>query len=166
MNITVNINAPELAQAINGLAVALSRGQAVTPEVIVPVQPAPVPSVPAQQYTQQPVQPAVPVQPYDQQMQQPVQPYGQQPQQYAQPYSAVPTAPVQQAQPIAQQTAVPTATQTYDVQQLAVAATALMEAGHNITALLSQFGVAALTQLPKERFGEFATALRGMGAKI
>lgn len=33
-------------------------------------------------------------------------------------------------------------------------------------ALLQQFGINAVTDLPKERYGEFATALRGLGANI
>ena len=64
--------------------------------------------------------------------------------------------------------AVPTAVPTYTLDQLAVAATPLMDAGrrNEIVSLLSQFGVAALTQLPQEAYGSFATALRGMGANI
>lgn len=64
--------------------------------------------------------------------------------------------------------AVPVAPQTYTVEQLAVAATQLMDAGRqsDLMALLSSFGVQALTQLPKEQYGNFATQLRAMGAKI
>jgi hypothetical protein len=32
--------------------------------------------------------------------------------------------------------------------------------------LLQSFGVQALTQMPPNRYGEFATALRGLGAQI
>ena len=32
--------------------------------------------------------------------------------------------------------------------------------------LLASFGVQTVSELPKERFGEFVTALRGLGAKI
>ncbi len=78
---------------------------------------------------------------------------------------------VQPAQPaIAQQPPanVPTSAPTCNLEQLAVAATPLIDAGRQaeLVDLLSQFGVQALTQLPKERYGEFATALRGLGAKI
>lgn len=64
--------------------------------------------------------------------------------------------------------AVPTATPTYTMDQLAVAATQLMDAGRRteIVALLEQFGVQALTLLPKGQYGAFATQLRAMGAKI
>jgi len=65
-------------------------------------------------------------------------------------------------------TAVPTVAQTYTLDQLAVAATQLVDAGRReeLVALLGQFGVQALTALPKEQYGAFATALRQMGAKI
>lgn len=55
---------------------------------------------------------------------------------------------------------------TYD--DLAHAAAPLMDAGKTpeLQALLRSYGVQALTQLPKERYGEFATALRSMGARI
>jgi hypothetical protein len=55
---------------------------------------------------------------------------------------------------------------TYD--DLAHAAAPLMDAGKTpeLQALLRSFGVQALTQLPKERYGEFATSLRGMGARL
>ena len=51
---------------------------------------------------------------------------------------------------------------------LARAAIPLMDAGGQqaLVGLLSQFGVSALPELPKEQYGAFATALRGMGAKI
>ena len=57
---------------------------------------------------------------------------------------------------------------TYEQDQLARAASALMDAGKQkqLIDLLARFGVQGLTQLPKERYGEFATALRGLGARI
>ena len=63
---------------------------------------------------------------------------------------------------------VPTTQQTYTMEQLAVAATQLVDAGRReeLVGLLGQFGVQALTALPKEQYGAFATALRQMGAKI
>lgn len=71
-------------------------------------------------------------------------------------------------QPPAQPAAVPTSAQTYTMEQLAVAATQLMDAGRRaeLVNLLNQFGVQALTALPKEQYGAFATQLRAMGAKI
>lgn len=64
--------------------------------------------------------------------------------------------------------AVPTATATYTIDQLAYAASPLIDAGKlpELQALLGQFGVNILTELPAEQYGAFATALRGLGAKI
>lgn len=78
-----------------------------------------------------------------------------------------PAAPI--AQPQQAPVMVPTANApTYTLEQLAVAATPLTDAGRQqeLIGLLAQFGVQALTHLPKEQYGAFATALRGMGAKI
>lgn len=65
-------------------------------------------------------------------------------------------------------TPVPTTQVSYDINQLAVAATGLMDAGkqQDLMNLLAKFGVQALTQLPKEQYGAFATELRGLGANI
>lgn len=63
---------------------------------------------------------------------------------------------------------VPTSTTTYTVDQLAVAATTLVDSGKlaELQQLLSRFNVQALTQLPQDKYGEFATELRGLGGKI
>ena len=63
---------------------------------------------------------------------------------------------------------VPTAAQTYTQDQLALAASGLVDAGRmtELQQLLASFNVQALTQLPKEHYGAFATKLREMGAKI
>lgn len=63
----------------------------------------------------------------------------------------------------------PTATPpTYTIDVLSAAAAPLMAQGRQaeLVNLLNSFGVQALTMLPPERFGDFATALRGLGAKI
>ena len=81
--------------------------------------------------------------------------------------TAVPTAPMQQApQPNLQ--AVPTTAPSYTKDQLAVASTQLVDAGRReaLVQLLYSFGVQALTALPKEQYGAFATKLREMGAKM
>ena len=73
-----------------------------------------------------------------------------------------------QEQYVAPTTTVPTTAPTYNMDQLSVAATQLVDAGRRteLVALLSSFGVQALTALPKEQYGAFATSLRAMGAKI
>ena len=81
--------------------------------------------------------------------------------------SAAPTAPttVPTAAPTTPPTA-PTSVPQYDFNQLAVATMQLQQAGHNIFEIFQQFGITALNQLPKERYGEYAAVLRQRGAKI
>ena len=77
--------------------------------------------------------------------------------------------PVQSpAQPAPTQQAVPTSQPTYAMDDLSRAAMTLMDTGRQdeLRKLLAQFGVQSLPDLPQERYGAFATALRGMGAKI
>jgi hypothetical protein len=146
VNISINIEAPQLANAILALAAALSGKQFQSvvsqngSEVVQPVQQAPVQPDNVVQFQQQPIP------------------------------SSVPTAPVPQQPPAApvQQQAVPTSAPTYTMDQLAVAATQLMDAGRQpeLLNLLQSFGVPSLMALPKEQYGNFATQLRGMGANL
>lgn len=80
------------------------------------------------------------------------------------PVSVTPTvqAPVPQPSPV------PTAEHTYTAEELQVAAVALVDKGMmvQLQGLLQQFGVNSLPELPVEKYGAFATALRGMGAQI
>ena len=71
-----------------------------------------------------------------------------------------------QAQPPVQQA--PTQKTTYTLDDLARAAATLMDSGRQgeLIQLLGQFGAEALTMLPPEQYGAFATALRGLGAQI
>ena len=89
------------------------------------------------------------------------------------PVQAVPTAPITQAAPTVapvQQpvpvTPVPTTERTYTLDELANAAMTLMDKGMQtqLQELLAGYGVEALPALPKDQYGNFATALRGMGA--
>lgn len=161
MNFTLNIEAPGLVKAIQSLADALSNTniksavelgmnqdqtanqQPQTPEQvqqpIVHQQPEPV--------TQQ-IPTAVPTQVQPNQQQAPLQ---SQPEQTQQPAQGVPTS-----------------APSYDMNQLAVAATQLMDAGRqqDLLSLLASFGAQSLMALPKEQYGAFATKLREMGAKI
>lgn len=98
--------------------------------------------------------------------------YTQQPTQPPQQGYGAPTVPVAQPTPPApsQQPsgAVPTSAPTYDLTQLGVAAQPIVDAGrqNEIIAWLNQRGVQALTQLDPSQYGEFATFLRSLGAKI
>lgn len=81
-----------------------------------------------------------------------------------QPEAITPTAQVPAPQPAP----VPTAEHTYTAEELQVAAVALVDKGMmvQLQGLLQQFGVNSLPELPAEKYGAFATALRGMGAQI
>lgn len=138
ITIDLNVNAPELVEAIRTL------GEALTGAGLAPVAPA---------SQTQPAQMA---------------PFPQQPAPAPQFQQPAPASPVAQPTHPAVPAAVPTSAQTYTMEQLAVAATGLMDQGHRekLVQLLAQFGVNALTVLPKEQYGAFATALRAMGAKI
>lgn len=76
------------------------------------------------------------------------------------------TVPVTPAQPA--MSTVPTTERTYSLDELANAAMTLMDKGmqNQLQELLASYGVEALPALPREMYGNFATALRGMGANI
>lgn len=157
MNITLTIQAPGLEKAIENLSIALQGGNALFSATAMQ-QSEPIQQAPVQQSIQQPVPPAaVPTSaPMQQPMEQPMQPLQQQP-----------VPPTQMQQPLPQQP-VPTTQSTYSMDQLAVAATQLMDAGkrEQLMQLLAAFGVQALTSLPQEQYGAFATKLRELGANI
>jgi hypothetical protein len=162
MEITITINGLEkLVNALELLATSIGGAKTFIPEQGIrnpenpslPVQVA-MNAAPAPTYAAAPVQeyPSNPV------PQAPVAPSNPVPQ-TATNVSAVPTNV-----PLA-----PTATPaTYTLDVLGTAAAPLMAAGRQqeLVGLLQSFGVQALTQLPPDRYGEFATALRGLGAKL
>lgn len=93
------------------------------------------------------------------------------------PQQAAPAMPVPQQTmgvPISgmapMQGPVPTtaAPQTFTIEQLQVAAAGLTGMGKmpQVMGILQKFGIQAMTELPKERYGEFALALREAGAQI
>lgn len=87
------------------------------------------------------------------------------------PVAQTPVAQVPVQQPVAtgpMQQSIPTAATSYTLDDLARAAMTLMDSGKQgeLQGLLGQFQVEALPALPKEQYGAFATALRGLGAKI
>lgn len=89
-----------------------------------------------------------------------------------QPTPVQTTTPVQAAAPQTAapmpQTAVPTAARAYTLDELASAAMRLKDQGKlvQLQNLLAGYGVESLPALPPEQYGNFATALRGMGAQI
>lgn len=166
MEITVNITGLEgLVDALKGLTI--KQGTAVTniqpPQMTQPVQqPAPAQAPPMQQppVQTQPINPAPPVQ--------------QAPPIQAPPVQMPTQAPVQpahqQAPPVQQAPAqnVPTSNTSYSMEDLAAAATSLIDSAgpDGVRALLTRFGVQALTQLSPDQYGAFANELRMMGAKL
>lgn len=87
----------------------------------------------------------------------------------------VPTTQTTPTAPVAQNTTstvnpVPTATATptYTMEQLAVAATGLIDAGkmQDVQNTLASLGAQTLMDLPQEKYGEFASAIKAIGAVI
>lgn len=138
MEMKIKVEMPELAAAIIKLAEVLPNLNILTPdEPMAPTAPATPPAAPAPSVV--PTAPTAPMTP--------------------------PAAPV--APPAAP--AVPTAeAPAYTLDQIARAGAALVDAGkmEPLLALLSRYGVAAITQLKPEQYGAFATELRGLGAQI
>ncbi|MCL6598965.1 MAG: hypothetical protein K6T81_09500 [Alicyclobacillus macrosporangiidus] len=145
----MNIKAPELTHAILELANVLA--MAISADAAKFALAHEQPTTPAPQQTTTPVGTA-------------------QPAAAAVPTAAPPTAapPAAPATPPAAPATVPTTAPTYTLDQLAVAATQLMDAGKRdeLVQLLQSFGVQALTMLPKEQYGAFATKLRELGARL
>lgn len=87
-----------------------------------------------------------------------------------QTYGQMPVLQAPAAQMSVPVTPVPTTAmaQEYTLEQLQVAAAGLSSMGKmpQVMGILQQFGIQAMTELPKERYGEFATALREAGAQI
>lgn len=85
---------------------------------------------------------------------------------------SVPTTQTTPTAPVAQNTTstvnpVPTATATptYTMEQLAVAATGLIDAGkmQDVQNTLASLGAQTLMDLPQEKYGEFASAIKAIG---
>lgn len=69
---------------------------------------------------------------------------------------------------VGQAPAVPTTAPSYTRDDLSRAAMTLMDKGMQmqLQQLIQSYGVNSLVELPQEQYGNFATALRGMGAQI
>ncbi|WP_068779635.1 hypothetical protein [Paenibacillus sp. GM2] len=153
MPVQITINGENANQAIEEFA-TLSAAFAGQAPVTATVEPTQQPQAQSQQFTPPAAQPSYPQQPTHQ----PQQGYG------------APSVPVAQPQtaPTAQTGGVPTSAPTYDLTQLGVAAQPIMDAGrqNEIIAWLNQHGVQTLMQLSPSLYGEFATFLRSLGARI
>lgn len=85
------------------------------------------------------------------------------------PVQPVPAAPVaQNAASAVNPVPTATATPTYSMEQLAVAATGLIDAGkmQDVQNTLAALGAQTLMDLPQEKYGEFASAIKAIGAVI
>lgn len=158
MGIKIEINASstdELRELVAGLNTAIREGSITGCSVSASAAPVPqqAPPVPQQQPTAPTYAP-------------PQYPQGDpQQQQGAYPPVQPPTYALPGQQP---PSLVPTSAPSYTMEQLGVAAGPLVDAGRSpeLTAWINQRGAAALSQLDKSYYGEFATFLRSLGAKI
>lgn len=80
----------------------------------------------------------------------------------------VPTTQTAQTAPTVSPVPTATATPTYSMEQLAVAATGLIDAGkmQDVQNTLASLGAQTLMDLPQEKYGEFASAIKAIGAVI
>lgn len=155
LEIKITVSCPDLVLAATALAKCLRPNNAVD----TPASPA-VPAAPDTTATPaapiaQPVAPAVPAAPI------------------AQPVPVMPVAPTVPPVPASAPAAPPVPlapAPQYSLDQIARAGADLVtrEPAKAAAAqqLLASFGVQTVSELPKERFGEFVTALRGLGASI
>lgn len=152
----IKITAPELSEAVNNLARAMTARAETTPNgttvgavptnttyaVAEPQAQAPV-NVPPVNNSTPPVNQAAP--------------------------QFVPTAQSPTATPVAQApNGVPVAAPQYTLEMIAKAGTALVDAGKTaeVSALLARYGVEVLTALDPAMYGSIAMELRALGAQI
>lgn len=144
LEIKITVSCPDLVLAATALAKCLHPNNAVGAPASTVAQTAPVaPAVPAAPVAQPlPITPDAPTTPGA---------------------PAVPVAPVAPPVPLAP-------APQYSLDQIARAGADLVtrEPAKAAAAqqLLASFGVQTVSELPQERFGEFVTALRGLGASI
>ena len=156
LEMKITIAAPDLAAAINNLAVALANGNTV---------PAEKPAKAEKQTEAKDAAQQAPVNP----MQATGAPLSATPAQTA--AQIAPTVPVVQPAPVANTApapTVPTSAPQYTLDMIATAGSALIDAGKmdQLMQLLGKFGVASLTELAPESYGAVAGELRALGATI
>ena len=144
LEMKITIAAPDLAAAINNLAVALANGNTV---------PAEKPAKAEKQTEAKDAAQQAPVNP----MRATGAPLSATPAQTVAPVANVPVA-----------SAVPTGAPTYTLDMIARAGAALVDAGKMdaLCGLLAKYGVEALTALDPAQYGNFANDLRALGAQI
>lgn len=185
MAMTIKVEAPDLVAALMRLAAAVNPDPNIlTPDEPRPQMPAPAPAAPIAP----PAAPQPPVAAPQGNVTAPVAvPQGNVTAPVAAPTpAAAPLAPTMPpapaaapvppvAAPVAPPAPAPaapaapvTTAPTYTLDQIAKAGASLVDAGkmEPLLALLSRYGVQAVTQLAPEHYGAFATELRALGAQI
>lgn len=145
--IIIKIEAPEIAQAINNLANALSGKNSQkepTFKAAAPTNNAPTTQVPTSAMSQ-PVTPTQTV-----------------------PVTQITLPAVQMPVSTPATVQAPTSVPSYSIEQFQTAIAPLLDAGKvaQVQQLVQSFGVATLMEIPKERYGEFANGLRGIGGVL
>ena len=169
MAMTIKVEAPDLVAALMRLAAAVNPDPNIlTPDEPRPQMPAPAPAAPIAPPAapQPPV--AVPQGNVTPPVAAPVPPAAPRATTMPPAPAAAPAAPPAPA-PAPAAPAVPVTTApTYTLDQIAKAGASLVDAGkmEPLLALLSRYGVQAVTQLAPEHYGAFATELRALGAQI
>ncbi len=170
MAMTIKVEAPDLVAALMRLAAAVNPDPNIlTPDEPRPQMPAPAPAAPIAPPAapQPPV--AVPQGNVTPPVTAPVPPAAPLAPTVPPAPAAAPVPPAAPPAPAPAAPAVPvTAAPTYTLDQIAKAGASLVDAGRMepLLALLSRYGVQAVTQLAPEHYGAFATELRALGAQI
>ena len=163
MEMKIKIEVPDLAAAVEKLAAAI----AVDPNILTPDTPRPQMPAPAATVPPQMPAPATGPAPAMPQTPSPAPAPVTPP-----PAPAAPVTPPSPAPAPAPQTAAPVmpvaGAPTYTLDQISKAGAALVDAGkmEPLLALLTKYGVQAITQLQPAQYGVFATELRALGAQI
>ena len=144
LEMKITIAAPDLAAAINNLAVALANGNTVPAEKPAKAEKQTEAKDTAQQAHVNPMQAT------------------------GAPLSAAPAQTVAPVANVPVASAVPTGAPTYTLGMIARAGAALVDAGKMdaLCGLLAKYGVEALTALDPAQYGNFANDLRALGAQI
>ena len=144
LEVKITIAAPDLAAAINNLAVALANGNTVPAEKPAKAEKQTEAKDAAQQASVNPMQAT------------------------GAPLSATPAQTVAPVANVPVASAVPTGAPTYTLDMIARAGAALVDAGKMdaLCGLLAKYGVDALTALDPAQYGNFANELRALGAQI
>lgn len=138
----------ELSPDVGAMTAELHPNMDAAPTVAPALQAAPAPTTETPATVQAPSAPA------------PVTPVAPAPAAPSTPDPATPEPPV---------ATVPTApAKEYSLDELLTATAPLMDAGKiaDLQALMQKYGVASMMEIPKEKYGELATDLRALGAKL